>query len=117
MVVSIRRLLRPLVAISISIALASCATPTVKIPQPIGGSRADGTIKMSYQVGRFEQPVVQWGIAQDAAAEKCKAWGYKNAEAFGGQQTQCQAVNGFGDCLSTLVTLTYQCTGSLAPPK
>jgi hypothetical protein len=102
---------------SVCIGLASCATPTAKIPQATGGSRADGTIQMSYQFGRFEQPVVQWDLAQQTAQAKCRAWGYHSAEAFGGEQDHCQAVNGFGDCLSTLVTLAYQCTGSAAPPK
>jgi len=88
--------------------LAGCAT--VKVPQPINGSRADGTITLAYQMGAFEKPVVDWNLARDTAKIRCIAWGYRNAEAFGGTQTHCTFYDGNGNCMSEQVNVIYQCT-------
>lgn len=42
--------------------LVGCAVP--KVPVPIGGSRADGTIVMGCQYGLFEIPQVNWEQAR-----------------------------------------------------
>jgi hypothetical protein len=104
-----------LLAVLMCAVLPSCTA--IKYPQATGGSRADGIIKMSYQVGPWEKPDVQWGDAQQTSTARCKVWGYKSAEMFGGATTQCQAANGYGDCVSTLVTVEYQCTGAPTPSK
>ena len=88
--------------------LSGCATNVT--PQATGGSKADGTVTLSYEYGLFEQPVVDWSTAKVQAKERCKAWHYKNAEAFGGAQTHCLAFNGYGNCVRTQVNVTYQCT-------
>jgi len=102
-------------AVCVCIALTSCETQ--KIPEATGGSRADGTIKLSYDVNRFEKPIVQWDTAQQKAEDKCRNWGYQNAEKFGGAETHCVMPNGYGGCETTQVIMSYQCTGSLSPPK
>ena len=89
--------------------LTSCATPEVM--QATGGSRADGTVDLSYEYGLFQQPVVNMQAAEVTATARCKAWGYANAEPFGGQINRCQASNAYGNCLQMLVTVKYQCTG------
>jgi len=43
------------------------------------------------------------------------AWGYKGAEAFGSQNTQCESRRGFGNCGDRLVTVEYQCIGAPNP--
>jgi YecR-like lipoprotein len=96
--------------ISVCIALASCAIP--KTPEATGGSRADGTVKLSYEVNRFEKPIVQWDVAEQTATDKCRNWGYQSAEKFGGAESHCEG-NGYGGCDTALVTMTYQCIGSL----
>jgi hypothetical protein len=96
--------------ICVCIALTSCET--IKVPEPTSGSRADGTVKLSYEVQQFEKPIVQWDAAQAAAEQRCKAWGYQSAEKFGGQETHCNAFNGNGGCVDTFVTVQYQCTGT-----
>jgi hypothetical protein len=93
-----------------SLALVSCAT--VKIPVATGGSRAGGTIDLSFEFGLFEKPEVDWETAGQTAKSKCAAWGYKDAQAFGGANTQCVVHNSDGNCLRTRVTMTYQCTGA-----
>ncbi|MBI3320599.1 MAG: hypothetical protein HYZ89_08490 [Candidatus Omnitrophica bacterium] len=86
-----------------------CAT--AKVLQPTGGSRADGIIELSYEYGAFERPIVDLNQAVAAARERCRAWGYDGAEAFGGTRSLCQASNQYG-CLQYFVTLPYQCIGS-----
>ena len=84
----------------------SCAT--VKVPQPIGGSRADGTVQLAYEYGGFERPQVDWDTANQIATERCRAWGYSDAESFGGGISECTAYNQYG-CFGFFVTITYQC--------
>jgi len=89
--------------------LSSCATP--KILQATGGSRSDAVIEMAYTLGVFEEPVIDWALTQQTAGEKCIAWGYADAQPFGGQIQVCQQYDAYGSCLQALVTVKYQCTG------
>lgn len=90
------------------IVLTGC-TQTVQItPFPTGGSKADGTVTMTYNYGHLEIPEVDWEEADKTATAKCKAWGYNKAESFGGKLTKCTAYNGYG-CVRTQVDVTYQC--------
>ncbi|MAH04932.1 MAG: hypothetical protein CL561_05205 [Alphaproteobacteria bacterium] len=97
-----------LLVVCSTILVAGCATNVT--PTPIGGSKADGTVTLAFQYSMFEQPVVDWPTAQVQAVSRCKAWGYKDADSFGGQQNQCLAYNGYGSCVNTQVSITYQCT-------
>jgi hypothetical protein len=95
------------------ISLASGCTVQKQLV-PTGGSRADGTVSLSYEFGMFERPQVDGTQGVVAAQQRCAAWGYSGAEPFGGSLNRCQAADGYGNCVRTLVTVTYQCTGS--PP-
>ena len=90
---------------------ASSGCTTTKTLQSTGGSRSDGTIELSYEVGMFEKPVIDWEQSLFTASQRCKAWGYSSAEAFGGQLTECQVYNSYGSCLRSIVTVKYQCIG------
>jgi hypothetical protein len=81
---------------------------------PTGGSRADGTVAMSFEYGIFEKPQVNQAAAQHQAQQRCAAWGYTGAEPFGGVTQKCQQYNAYGSCLRWFATVTYQCTGT--PP-
>jgi hypothetical protein len=96
--------------IVLAAALTSTACATVKVPQPTGGSRSDGTVQLAYEYGEFERPQVDWEAANRIATERCEAWGYSGAEAFGGGVSECNASNQYG-CFSWFVTITYQCIG------
>ena len=96
--------------VALSLLVGACTVN--KIPIPTGGSRADAIIELSYDVGMFEKPVVDWVAAKSSAAQRCRAWGYSQAEAFGGQKSQCHAYNAYGNCLRATITLNYQCIGS-----
>lgn len=92
------------------ITLIGCTS--VKTLQATGGSRADGVVELSFEYGMFEKPEVKWDQGQMTAMDRCKAWGYQSAEAFGGVTSKCQAYNGYGNCLNYFVTAKYQCIGS-----
>lgn len=94
--------------------LVSCTSQ--KILQATGGSRADGIVNLSYEAGAFETPVIDWDQANAVALKRCEAWGYSAAEAFGGVTKQCQAFNGFGNCIQAFITVPYQCTNDDATP-
>src|SRR5215471_7177098 len=90
------------------LALYGCATHV--IPQPIGGSSADGNVVVAFQYGLFEKPTVDWVVANQSALEHCIAWGYKNSKAFSGAQNICVLSDAYGNCMRRQVTVTYQCT-------
>jgi hypothetical protein len=83
---------------------------------PTGGSRADGTVKLSYEFDRLEKPQVDMVQGAAAAAERCKNWGYSGAQPFGGQTKVCNDHNRDG-CTSWLVTVEFQCTGTPVASK
>ncbi|KQS55933.1 hypothetical protein ASG17_07735 [Brevundimonas sp. Leaf363] len=91
------------------LALAACAT--AKTYTATGGSRADGTVRLSYEVGMFEAPTVDEAQGLKVAQQRCATWGYSGAEAFGGTTSQCTAMTSSG-CMTTLITKEYQCTGN-----
>ena len=95
-------------AAAVTIALSGCAVQ--KTLTPTGGSRSDGVVRLSYVVGAFEKPVVDYSQAQQAAMQRCSAWGYSDAQPFGGETSQCQAYNQYG-CVQALITVEYQCMG------
>lgn len=80
---------------------------------PVGGSKADGTIRMGYSYGAFETPSVDLMQAQSQAAQKCRVWGYNGAEAFGGQVSNCVDPSPAA-CRRMDVYVEYQCTGGKA---
>lgn len=88
--------------------LTACAVN--KIPQPISGSKADGTVVLAYDIGLLEQPIIDSEQAQKTARKRCRAWGYKNADPFGGRTAVCSARNLYGECTQNQVSMTYQCT-------
>lgn len=83
---------------------------------PTGGSRSDGTVKMSYEVGAFEKAQLDPQQGARDAQQRCAAWGYTGAQPFGGGTRKCISGSG-GDCYRWLVTVEYQCTGTPSASK
>jgi len=81
-----------------------------------GGSRSDGTVKMSYEYGAFQAPKVNMQQGQQGAKQRCAAWGYTDAEPFGGSTRTCASSSG-GSCDVWRVTVEYQCTGTPSAVK
>lgn len=96
-----------------ALAVSACATNETLVP--VGGSRSDGVVRLAYQYGMFQKPVVDYDAAVRTAASRCNAWGYSNAEPFGSTETNCIAYNGYGSCIGWRVTVAYQCTTPNAP--
>lgn len=78
-----------------------------------GGSRSDGIVKMSFEYGLFEIPKLNEQQGLDSAKQRCEAWGYADAEPFGGATKICTNPTRNG-CAKWLVTIEYQCTDSSA---
>ncbi len=76
--------------------LTACAVNTPVDMTPTGGSKADGTVLLSYQFNTVQRPVINWPAETEKAARKCRAWGYSSAERFGGTRTRCVDFNEFG---------------------
>lgn len=105
--------MRKLVAVFVLSALVGgCATAMNW--QPVGGSRADGVVRLSFQYGMFQRPQLDENQAVTLATQRCAVWGYTGAEAFGAATQQCTATNQYG-CVSWIVTKEYQCTGANRP--
>src|SRR5215469_4366612 len=90
--------------------VGACATNVDMVPT--NGSRADGTIDMSFQYGIFQKPIVDTDKAMAQAQETCHGWGYTGARPFGGSNQTCLVRNGYGNCLRVQVDVRFQCTGS-----
>lgn len=103
------------ICIILAVFLAGCATQ--KQWAATGGSRADGTVKLSYEYTEFEAPQITAAQGTPLAASRCRAWGYTGAEPFGGVSRICNQLGGFGGCGRWMVTAEYQCVsgGSVAP--
>ncbi|UKE63273.1 YecR-like lipofamily protein [Xanthomonas translucens pv. poae] len=92
-----------------TILFSGCAS--TKTWSATGGSRADATVRLSYEYGAFEKPQTSENEAINLATARCKTWGYSGAEAFGGSTQQCNMPGGMGGCQRWLVTKEFQCTG------
>ncbi len=101
-----------LIIFILAILFQGCATQKTLIPT--GGSRADGTVKLSYEYGLFEKPQIDLTQGEIAAKQKCAAWGYTGADAFGGVTTTCNHYYRHG-CDRWFATVEYQCTGAGRP--
>ena len=73
-----------------------------------GGSKADGTLTMSYEYGAFEKPVIQWEEAKQRALQYCKSWGYSGFQFFDRGTQECISWGNSG-CNRWRVTFTCQC--------
>jgi len=91
--------------------LTGCVTP--KVVRASGGDRAAGLVDLSFQSGIREKPRFSTRQALDAARAQCRAWGYTDAEPFGGRRGNCERM-GRGGCELTTVTIPYKCTGGAA---
>jgi YecR-like lipoprotein len=94
--------------------LTGCAVEKQLIPT--GGSRSDGTVKLSFEYGAFEVPKLDTTQALKLAQQRCAAWGYTGADPFGGGTKRCTFGNVYG-CNRWVVTFEYQCTGTPTASK
>ena len=99
---------------TMAVVLSGCVT-VQKQWQANGGSKADGVVKVAYEVLDVEIAQVNESQAVETAAESCKAWGYTGAQPFGLETKTCNVYygkHGSSSCKSWLVSRPFQCTGS-----
>ena len=75
-----------------------------------GGSKSDGTVKMSYTYGLFQKVTVDERAALHSATARCAAWGYTRATAFDFIERKCTYFSQDGNCMSWMVTKEFQCS-------
>lgn len=97
-----------------ALVLSGCLT-VPKQWAPHGGSKADGVVKVAYEVLDVEIAQASEQQALDAATESCKAWGFIGAQPFGLETKTCNVYygqHGSSSCKSWIVSKPFQCTGS-----
>jgi hypothetical protein len=93
-----------------SLSLTACAVD--KQLAATGGSRSDGIVELSYEIGDFQTAKIDWAKADLDAAQRCNAWNYQSAERFDGGRRTCQLIGDWG-CDRWFVTINYQCTNAV----
>ncbi|QFU23604.1 YecR-like lipofamily protein [Shewanella eurypsychrophilus] len=92
----------------IAATLVGCTS--MKTMEATGGSLSDGIIELSYTRSPSETSKFDEQDALRTAIKRCKAWGFKTADAFSGVQTSCRdSVD--SRCDVYMVTKKYQCIG------
>ncbi|WLH33426.1 YecR family lipoprotein [Pseudomonas sp. FP2196] len=89
-----------------SLFLTGCATP--KQWEATGGSKDNGVVQVSYELGQFESGQTSAEQGLTVAAQRCKTWGYKNAEVTGSEKNICRTMGQY-NCLQTTITQDYLC--------
>lgn len=93
-----------------------CAKKVAKTWASSGGSRADATVEVAFVYNpNTEIPEYSEAQGRKVAEEKCRFWGYQEAEPFGMMKKKCQEMiyNAFAgpQCVEMLITQEYQCLG------
>lgn len=105
-------------ALIAAVAVMTTGCAVTKTGMATGGSKADGIVEMSYEIGEFESVTLNRAATDKAAELRCQRWGYDGAEAFGGSTRQCVGgIGAFSSCPMFRVTVPYQCTGERKPVK
>lgn len=100
-----------LAVVAVAVLLSGCAVHKEWVAT--GGSRSDGIVRLSYEVGEFEKPQLDEAQGIRVATQRCAVWGYSGAEPFGGHTRQCNMFGGaLNPCAQWMVTREYQCTGN-----
>tara|TARA_R110002020_G_scaffold57074_2_gene157306 strand:- start:1326 stop:1628 length:303 start_codon:yes stop_codon:yes gene_type:complete len=95
------------IVLSAALVLSGCAASVT--PLPTGGSKSDGVVVLSYQLGTLRKPVIDWEATLNTATQKCQAWGFRSAEAFGGSEYSCVGTDMNGNCTQRRTNISYQC--------
>jgi len=92
----------------IAIFLLAAGCTTYKLWNEAGSDSDLGTVKLSYEYRKFESPQVDERAGIQMARERCKDFGYPNAQRKG-EQREC--LSGTPEnCAKWLVTREYRCT-------
>lgn len=85
--------------------IAGCTT--YKLWSAHGENPEEGTLQLSYEYRKFENPQVDERAGIETARERCRDWGYRDAQRKG-EDRQCQ--DGIeSSCSKWLVIREYRC--------
>lgn len=95
-------------SLAVLAALASCTT--YKMWTEYGGGKEEGVIQLAYEYRRYENPQVDERAGIQTARERCRDWGYKDAQRKG-EDRQC--IDGTtDDCGKWRVIREYRCSAT-----
>ena len=94
-----------LIPILAAITLVACTT--YKTWTQADESEEEGVVSLSYEYRRFESPQVDERAGISMARDRCKDWGYKDAQRKG-EDRQCTD-GAPSDCSKWRVTRDYRC--------
>ena len=80
---------------------------------PVDGGRSTGGLKLAVMWNpQHDRPNIDPWRAQAQAAEKCRAWGWQDAEQVGEMETMCTRKSSgmFGLCIRKEAVLEFRCT-------
>lgn len=87
--------------------VASVGCTTYKLWTEYGGGKEEGAIQLSYEYRRFENPQVDERAGIETARERCRDWGFKNAQRKGEDRVCIDGVE--NDCSKWRVIREYRC--------
>ena len=87
-------MLRIFPVLAATVAVAGCTT--YKMWTEYGGGKEEGVVQLSYEYRRFESPQVDERAGIELARERCRDWGFKDAQRKG-EDRQC--IDGRGERL------------------
>ena len=89
----------------LALAIAGCTT--YKIWSESDADERAGTIQLSYEYRRFENPQVDERGGLEMAKERCAGWGYATAQRNGEERSCLDGTK--SDCSKWRVTREYRC--------
>jgi hypothetical protein len=96
---------RLLVFLAATVGIAGCTT--YKLWTEYGEDQGAGTIQLSYEYRKFENPQVDERAGIETARARCREWGWRDAQRKG-EDRQCK--DGVeSDCSKWLVIREYRC--------
>lgn len=97
---------RLFLVLAATVAIAGCVT-TYKTWTEAGGGKEEGVLQLSYEYRSYENPQVDERAGIQLARERCRDWGFKDAQRKG-EDRQC--VDGSAsDCSKWRVIREYRC--------
>jgi len=94
------------IAIAILVSLAGCTT--YKLWGEADSDQEQGVVRLSYEYRKFESPHVDELAGIGMARERCRDWGYKDAQRKGEDRQCTDGVK--SDCSKWLVIREYRCS-------
>jgi hypothetical protein len=91
--------------LAVAVAVAGCTT--YKMWSEYGGGKEEAEVQLSYEYRRFESPQVDERAGIQLARERCREWGFKDAQRKGEDRVCIDGQE--SDCAKWRVIRAYRC--------